>query len=230
MKFYGLEKLSLVDYDGRTAATVFTGGCNFACPYCHNAGLVFLDKNAVCIPENDVLEYLTKRKGLLDGLTITGGEPTLHRDLPDFCARVKAIGYDVKLDTNGTSPAMLAELTEKKLVACVAMDIKNSPSKYPLTAGMENADVEAVKESAALLMRGGCAYEFRTTVVRELHEESDFFAIGEWLRGAEKYFLQKFRNTGGCLSEGYSEVSEETAQGYRDILSLFIKNVSLRGY
>lgn len=230
MKFYGLEKLSLVDYDGYTAATVFTGGCNFYCPYCHNGGLVVVDKSAVCIPEEKILEYLTKRKGLLDGLAITGGEPTLHKELPDFIARVKDIGYSVKLDSNGTNPDMLNTLIEKNLLDYVAMDIKNSPEKYPSTVCRPNLDLKPINESIALLLQGKIGYEFRTTATNEQHTDSDFLAIGEWIKGAEKYFLQKFRDTGGCLELGYSALSEEKATACLEIVKPFVQFASLRGY
>lgn len=230
MKFFGMEKLSLVDYDNHTACTVFTGGCNFRCPYCHNGDLVDVVNNAVCVSESEVLEYLTKRKNLIDGLVVSGGEPTLHRDLPDFLLKVKAIGCNVKLDTNGTSPDMLKSLIDSKLVDFVAMDIKNSPNKYPVTVGTADLDLTAIFKSAALLMENNVPYEFRTTVISELHEEKDFEDIGRWLQGAEKYFVQRYRDADGCLSHGYTEVPELTAKGFVSALSKYVKNAALRGY
>ena len=230
MKIYGLEKLSLVDYDGHTAATVFTGGCNFRCPYCHNGALVELDKTTVQLPENEVLEYLNKRKGLLDGLAVTGGEPTLEKGLEEFLVKVKELGYDIKLDSNGTHPEVLAHLIDKKLVDYIAMDIKNSPEKYPLTVGKKNLDLEPIKKSVELLLQNKVGYEFRTTVVRQFHDVSDFEKIGEFIKGAEKYFIQKFRDRGGCLEDGFSEIPEEEAEVFIEKIKPFVKNASLRGY
>lgn len=230
MKLFGLEKLSLVDYDGHTAATVFTGGCNFRCPYCHNGSLVELEKNPYLIDEEEIIAYLTKRKGLLDGLTVTGGEPTLHKDLPDFIRKVKDIGYDVKLDSNGTNPEMLKYLARENLVDYIAMDIKNSPSKYAATIGKQNYDLSAVNESVEFLKKGTVKYEFRTTAITELIDESDFYSIAEWLDGADKFFLQKYRDTDGCLTHGFSAIPEETAQKYVDIVGKKVKLAALRGY
>lgn len=230
MKLFGLEKLSLVDYDGHTAATVFTGGCNFRCPYCHNGSLVELEKNPYLIDEEEIIAYLTKRKGLLDGLTVTGGEPTLHKDLPDFIRKVKDTGYDVKLDSNGTNPEMLKYLARENLVDYIAMDIKNSPAKYAATIGKQNYDLSAVNESVEFLKKGTVKYEFRTTAIAELIDESDFFAIAEWLDGTDKFFLQKYRDTDGCLTHGFSAIPEETAQKYVDIVGKKVKLAALRGY
>lgn len=189
-----------------------------------------MDKNAVCIPEETILEYLNKRKGLLDGLAITGGEPTLHPELPAFIAQVKSLGYSVKLDSNGTNPDMLNYLIEEKLIDYVAMDIKNSPEKYPSSVCRPRLDMAPIRKSVKLLLEGKIGYEFRTTATNEQHEISDFYAIGEWIRGAEKYFIQKFRDTGGCLEGGYSALSEETANEYLNAIKPFVKSAFLRGY
>lgn len=232
MKLYGMEKLSLVDFDAHTAATVFTGGCNFFCPYCHNGGLVVLDRNAPYIEESEVLAYLEKRSKLLDGLVITGGEPTLHSDLPDFCRRVKDKGYEIKLDSNGTNPSMLFRLIDDKLVDYIAMDIKNSPAKYPLTCGerVDERMLERVRESVKLLLNGKVGYEFRTTAVKELHERQDFEAIGEWIAGADRYFLQRFRASDGCLSKDFTEISPLDASEFLKIVAPHVKYASLRNY
>lgn len=230
MKLYGLEKLSLVDYDGHTAATVFTGGCNFCCPYCHNGSLVNLEKDPYTIDEEEVLSYLKTRARLLDGLTVTGGEPTLHADLPDFLHKVKLIGYDIKLDTNGTNPDMLAKLIDAGLIDYVAMDIKNSPDKYAVTVGRNKIDYDKIDASVALLKKGLVPYEFRTTAVAELSEEADFEKIADWLEGADKYFLQKYRDIEGCLAHGFSPLDEETASRYVKIVGKKVSFAALRGY
>lgn len=229
MKFYGLEKLSLVDYDGHTAATVFTGGCNWLCPFCHNSGLVKLSDFPRVYSEDEVLAYLKKRQGLLDGLAITGGEPTLHKDLPDFCAKVKDLGYDVKLDSNGTNPDLLAELMEKNLVDYFAMDIKNSRKKYAETVG-KPVDFNVIDRSVELLKTRAKDYEFRTTLVKEFHTKEDMEDIAEWLAGAKKYALQHFHDEGNNLVGGFHEVSEEEAKAYAGIVKKTVAEVKLRGY
>jgi len=229
MKFYGLEKLSLVDYDGHTAATVFTGGCNWLCPFCHNSGLVKLSDFPRVYSEDEVLAYLKKRQGLLDGLAITGGEPTLHKDLPDFCAKVKDLGYDVKLDSNGTNPDLLAELMEKNLVDYFAMDIKNSRKKYAETVG-KPVDFNVIDRSVELLKTRAKDYEFRTTLVKEFHTKEDMEDIAEWLAGAKKYALQHFHDEGNNLVGGFHEVDEEEAKAYAGIVKRTVEEVKLRGY
>ena len=229
MKLYGLEKLSLVDYDGHTAATVFTGGCNWLCPFCHNSGLVKLADFPNTYSEEEILAYLKKRQGLLDGLAITGGEPTLHKDIPAFCQKVKELGYEIKLDSNGTNPKMLEELIEKDLVDYFAMDIKNSRKKYAETVGKE-VDFSVLNESIELLKNRAKDYEFRTTLVKEFHTEEDMEDISQWLSGAKKYALQHFHDEGNNLVSGFSEVPEEEAKKFAKILEKTIKNVKLRAY
>ena len=191
MKIHGLQKMTLLDFPGKVACTVFLGGCDFRCPFCHNFELVDGSAPAV-MDEAELLAFLKRRQGLLDGVAITGGEPCLHPELPRLIREIRALGYAVKLDTNGAHPAMLAELLDGGLVDYVAMDIKNSPAKYAQTAGLAGLDLEPVRESVRLLMRGGTDYEFRTTLVRELHEEADIRAISEWIAGAKRYCLQAF--------------------------------------
>ena len=201
----GFAKLTLLDYPGRVACTVFTGGCNFRCPFCHNASLAIRAREVDTIPESEVFELLKKRKGILDGVCITGGEPLLFGDeLYDFIIEIKKLGYAVKLDTNGSFPERLAALIEAGLVDKVAMDIKNSPEKYALTAGVENFDIASILKSVELLKSSGVDYEFRTTVVKELHSASDFEAIGKMIEGAKAYFLQSFVDSGDLIGEGLS--------------------------
>lgn len=228
MKFFGLEKLSLVDYDDHTAATVFTGGCNLLCPYCHNGGLVKVEGSAI-YSEEEILAYLKKRQGLLDGLAITGGEPTLHKDLPDFIKKVKDLGYEVKLDSNGTNPDMLNYLFNSGLVDYAAMDIKNCLDKYCFTVGKE-IDLAPIKESVSLIMSAAKNYEFRTTIVKQFHTERDIEQIGQWIKDAKKYALQKFTDSGNCLQEGFSAISEEEAGRFLSIIKKYAPNSKLRGY
>ncbi|MBP5429160.1 MAG: anaerobic ribonucleoside-triphosphate reductase activating protein [Clostridia bacterium] len=229
MKIQGLEKLSMVDYDGYAACTVFLSGCNLRCPFCQNAVLV---ESALpeFISEDEFFAFLEKRKGLLDAVAITGGEPTLRRDLADFCRRIKAAGYRVKLDSNGTRPAVLKELVENGLVDYIAMDVKCPPADYPDLMGCDEKDLEAIKESVAFLKTAPLPYEFRTTLVDELHDERSIRSLGEFVRGARELWLQKFVDRGGCLTDGLHEVPYKRAEAYAEILSKFVGNVGLRGY
>ena len=207
MKIYGIEKYSLVDYDGYVACTLFTGGCNLRCPFCHNASLV-TGVGAKALDEEEIFAYLRMRKGLVDAVCVTGGEPTLHRDLPELLVRIRALGYRIKLDTNGTKPDVLAALLEAGLVDYVAMDVKNAPSAYPKTAGVE-VDIAAIERSIALLKEGKVDYEFRTTVVAGYHTPQEIGQIAAWIAGAKRYFLQPFADHGTNLTPGLSGVSEE---------------------
>lgn len=229
MKIQGLEKLSLVDFDGYAAATVFLAGCNLRCPFCQNAALVE-GSLPECIGEGEFFAFLEKRRGLLDAVCISGGEPTLRPELPDFCRKIKESGYLVKLDTNGTSPRMLRELIEANLVDYVAMDVKAPLYDYePLLLAEGDASAR-VSESIELLKRGALPYEFRTTLVSEMIDESRITNLAELLRGADKLFLQKFEDRGGNLAEGLTAVPLETAKAYAEILSKAVKQVVLRGY
>ena len=229
MKFYGLQKLTLLDYPKKTACTLFTGGCNFRCPFCHNALLVTDIDNSCTYSEEEILEFLSKRKGLLDGVCITGGEPLMHRDIAEFIKKVKDMGYRVKLDTNGTFPERLKELLENKLVDYVAMDIKNSKEKYAETAGTENISLSDIEKSINLLKSADIDYEFRTTVVRELHTEEDIRKIAEWLCGAKKYFLQNFEDSGNLIGENMSAVPKEILEQMKNSAKAFVENTQIRG-
>ena len=192
MEIAGLQKLTLLDFPGKVACTVFLSGCNFRCPYCHNAELI----DGLLPPETDedgLIAFLEKRRGLLDGVCITGGEPSLRgEELARLLRRVKALSYAVKLDTNGTRPELLSSLAEEGLIDYVAMDIKNSPDRYAETAGLSRISLDAVRESASFLLSGRVDYEFRTTVVKELFDDNSFLGIGPWIRGAKRYYLQPF--------------------------------------
>ena len=199
MNIHGFQKMTLLDYPGKVACTLFTAACNFRCPFCHNAGLVTKTNAAERVDEQEIFAYLKKRQGILDGVCITGGEPTMQKDLPDFIRAVRALGYAVKLDTNGSNPALLTALIDEGLLDYVAMDIKNAPAKYAATIGLREYDLAPVRDSVALLLKGRVAYEFRTTVVSEYHTPDDIAAIAAWIAPTKKYFLQPFVDSGNLI-------------------------------
>ena len=228
MRLHGLQKMTLLDFPGRVACTVFLGGCDFRCPFCHNYELV--DGSAPPIMEDsDLFAFLEKRRGLLDGVAITGGEPCLRPELPDFMRRIRDMGYGVKLDTNGTHPALLRTILEEGLADYVAMDIKNRPEKYAQTVGLPAVDLVPVRESVSLLMHGGIEYEFRTTVVDEFHEADDFEAIGAWIAGAQHYFLQAFTDRDSVPFGNLHAPSAEKLREYAAIARRHVPDTRLRG-
>ena len=192
MRIQGLQKLTLLDYPEKVACTVFTAGCNFRCPFCHNASLVVDIPKESEITEEAFFSFLKKRQGVLDGVCVTGGEPLLQTGIEDFIRKIKELGYAVKLDTNGSFPEKLKYLVEEKLIDYVAMDIKNSLDAYEVTAGTDGHFLRAIEESVAFLKEGHVPYEFRTTVTKDFHMRENFEKIGQWIQGAEKYFLQKY--------------------------------------
>lgn len=226
MKISGIQKVTLVDYPGEVATTLFTAGCNFRCPFCHNAGLVEMSDPDINIEE--ILSYFDKRKGVITAVCVSGGEPTLHHDLPDFISKLKAKGLLVKLDTNGTNLPMLKHLVDNNLIDYIAMDIKNSPDKYPLTSGSNTFD--NLHEVVEYIMSCGVDYEFRTTLVDQHHTHQDMESIGQLIRGAKKYYLQKFEDSGNCLSDNLQAINHDTAQEFVAILRKYIPNTQLRGY
>lgn len=228
MDIQGLQKMTLLDYPGKVACTVFLGGCDFRCPFCHNGELV-LSPAPAQMDQEELLAFLKKRRGLLDGVCITGGEPLLRPDLQQLLEAVKALGYPVKLDTNGSHPAALRDLAQRKLVDYVAMDIKNSPALYPLTAGVPELDLGPIRESVAFLLEGTVDYEFRTTVVREFHDGDSFRAIGPWLAGAKRYFLQSFVDRDTVIREGLHPWDRESLQTFADLVRPWVPSVELRG-
>ena len=228
MALVGLDKMSLLDYEDKISAVLFYKACNFRCPFCHN-GLTVLEANDEFLFEA-VLEYLKSRVGLLDAVVFTGGEPTLEPHLKEHIKQVKELGFLIKLDTNGTNPNILKDLIDSKLVDYVAMDIKNSEDKYPLTVGTKIVDMGAIKESISILMTSGVPYEFRTTLVDEFHKLEDMEKMGELIKGAPILYLQKFVEREGCIQKGLHEVSEEKANKFKDILLNYVKDVELRGY
>lgn len=229
MKLGGLQKMTLLDFPGRVACTVFTVGCNFRCPFCHNSSLV-LSPEVPELSRDDFFAFLQKRQGLLEGVAITGGEPLLHPDMPELLAQIRDLGYAVKLDTNGAFPERLRAILEAGLADYVAMDIKNSREKYEKTAGVSGI-LPRVEESAALLMGGGTPFEFRTTLVDELHEPEDFAAIGQWIAGTERYFIQGFVDSGDILAgpDAYHAASPEKAKACLEAVRPYVPNAQLRG-
>ena len=228
MEFVGIDKFSLLDYEDKVSCVLFCKPCNFRCPFCHN-GTTVLEADTF-IPFEDILDYLKSRKGLIDAVVVSGGEPTLMPDLKEKIVKLKELGFLVKLDTNGTNPDVVKDLYESKLIDYVAMDIKNSFEKYPLTGGVNNINLNKVKETVDYLMNSGIDYEFRTTLIDEFHKEEDIEKMGELIKGANKMFLQKFVERDSCIQKGLHEVSKENAQKFQKILQKSIKNVNLRGY
>ncbi|MBR3238155.1 MAG: anaerobic ribonucleoside-triphosphate reductase activating protein [Oscillospiraceae bacterium] len=227
----GMQKLTLLDFPGVVACTLFTAGCNFRCPWCHNAGLVLPEEASDRLLESgEVLSFLEKRKGVLDGVCVTGGEPLLHAELPDFLKRVKDLGYRVKLDTNGSFPERLEALVREKLADRVAMDIKNGPSRYAETVGLRNLDLSAVTASKDFLLSDAVDYEFRTTVVRGLHTEESLLEAADWIQGAKQWFLQQFKDSGNLIhGEGLSAFSEDEMRRLLETVQQTNPAAQLRG-
>jgi len=228
MSLVGLDKMSLLDYEDKISCVLFYKACNFRCPFCHN-GLTVLEAEDEILFDA-ALDYLKTRKGLIDAVVFTGGEPTLEPHLKEHIQRVKELGFLIKLDTNGTNPNILKDLIDSNLLDYVAMDIKNSETKYPLTVGMKAIDMDKIKESIHILMSSGVPYEFRTTLVHEFHQLDDMDGLGELINGSPILYLQKFVERDGCIQKGLHEVKEETANKFKDILLNYVKDVELRGY
>lgn len=220
--------MTLLDFPGRVACTVFFGGCDMRCPFCHNAEL--LDGSAPPVmDEEELLSFLKKRKGLLDGVAFTGGEPLLQKDLPELAGQIRELGYPVKLDTNGTHPDRLADMIRNGLVQYVAMDIKNCPERYAETAGMNDIDIGPIRESVSILLEGITDYEFRTTTVAELHNDESFEQIGQWINGAKRYYLQRFTDRETVPFEGLHAPTEEQMKHWAAIVRPYVPAVELRG-
>ena len=229
MKIAGLQKLTLLDYPGKTACTVFTWGCNLRCPFCHNAGLVTEAYREALTPEA-LYAFLEKRVGLLDGICVSGGEPLLQPDLIPFLEPIRGMGFLIKLDTNGTLPEKLREICESGLISMVAMDIKNCPEKYPLTAGTDRLSAEAVQRSVRYLMQQDrIPYEFRTTVVRQFHTAEDLAGIGRWIHGAQRYFLQNFQDSGHLIDSTVTGYTPAEMRQFLEIVRRDVPNAALRG-
>ena len=228
MKIHGLQKMTLLDFPGLVACTVFLGGCDLRCPFCHNAEI--LDMNAPAVMDDkEFLEFLETRRGKLDGVAVTGGEPTLRPDLPELLREIKRLGFKVKLDTTGNHPDMLKRIVGEGLVDYVAMDVKNSKERYAETVGLTGFDISRVDESISFLLRGDVEYEFRTTVIKQFHDKDSFIGIAEWIKGAEKYYLQGFVDRDTVPFAGLEARTEEEMKKYAEIVKPYVKSVELRG-
>ncbi len=224
----GFQKMTLLDFPGRVACTLFAGGCNFRCPFCHNAGLV-IGQERETFGEEEILDYLKKRKGLLDGVCITGGEPLLRTDIKEFIVKIKELGYSVKLDTNGSRPEKLRELIDEGLLDYVAMDVKSSMERYGKAVGIEDFDTTEIEESIDLLLEGRVDYEFRTTVVKPLHRVEDIEDLCKRIKGAKRYFLQNFVDSGDLIGEGMTAHDRGTLDKMLETAKKHIPEAQLRG-
>ena len=229
MQIHGFAKTTLLDYPKHVASTIFTGECNFRCPFCHNGDLVLNPSSLPEISESQILSFLERRKNILDGVCITGGEPTLQKDLPDFIKKIKDLGLLVKLDTNGYRPDVLEHLISENLLDYVAMDIKNSPEKYAMTCGVVNFDLNRISSSINLLINGPIPFEFRTTVANPLHDEKDFEAIGSWVKGATAYYIQSYKESEYVISKEFSPYTIDTLNHFKNIILQYVPVVELRG-
>lgn len=232
IEFFGLEKLSLVDFEGKIACTLFTNLCNFRCPYCHNSSLVLKSDELDYVSKEEYLNYLKSRRGILDAVVISGGEPTLMPDLKERIKEIKELGYVIKLDTNGSNFEILKDLVESKLVDYVAMDIKNGLEFYNQTVGkiLNNNMLDNILKSIEYLKQDNVNYEFRTTLVEEFHNNMAIERIGQLIEGAKIIYLQHFIDHGTCIENGLHEVNKEKALEYKCLLEKYVKNVNLRGY
>lgn len=230
MQIHGYSQLTLLDFPGRIGCTIFTGSCNLRCPFCHNSSLVLHPDCQPALDEAKILAHIESRKTKLEGVCVTGGEPTLQHDLPRFLTALRQTGLLIKLDTNGTNPAMLELILKDRLVDFVAMDIKAMPSNYARATGMKVFDMDKIFQSVDLITNGNIDYEFRTTVVDGIHTADDFTGIGKWLRGAKAYYLQQYKDSGDLIAPaGLDAPSPETLQQYREILLPYIPSTFIRG-
>ena len=229
MNIHGLQKMTLLDFPGKVACTVFLGGCDMRCPFCHNWELVDASAQAI-MDENELFRFLGGRIGLLDGVAFTGGEPLMRNDLMDVIKRIRDMGFKIKLDTNGNHPDRLRSVVDAGLIDYVAMDVKNSPERYGETIGLPGFDISRIKESIDYLMNCGTDYEFRTTVVKQCHDEDSFKGIAELIKGAEKYYLQGFVDRETVPYAGLEGYTKEEMEKFLDIVSPYVKSAEIRGF
>lgn len=228
MEIYGLQKTTLIDWPGKVACTAFLGGCDFRCPYCHNSSLM-TPQEAGTIPEEEFFAFLKRRTELLDGVCITGGEPLLQSGLTEFLKRIKALGYLVKFDTNGNHPEKMIGLWEQGLIDYVAMDVKNCLERYAETAGIIGLNLNPIRKSVAWLLSGRLEYEFRTTVVKQFHNAEDVIRIGQWLEGANRYYLQSFVPNSAILATGLEPWPRTVMELFQHLIQPYVPAVELRG-
>lgn len=228
MQIFGLQKTTLLDYPGKLASVIFTGGCNMNCPFCHNSELITLPKSGK-ISEEEVFSHLIKRRSTLEGVVITGGECTLQKDLKDFCQKIKDLGYLIKIDTNGTNPDVIKSLASHNLIDYVAMDIKNSKEKYAATCGWDAIDLQKIEGSIDYLMENHIDYEFRTTVIPRFHTGEDMEKIGTWIQGAKVLYLQAFKKSDAVPDQSLTEPTKNDMLSYQSILLKYIDKVEIRG-
>lgn len=229
MNIHGLQKMTLLDFPGKVACTVFLGGCDMRCPFCHNWELVDASAQAI-MDENELFRFLGGRIGLLDGVAFTGGEPLMRNDLMDVIKRIRDMGFKIKLDTNGNHPDRLRSVVDAGLIDYVAMDVKNSPERYGETIGLPGFDISRIKESIDYLMNCGTDYEFRTTVVKQFHDEDSFKGIAELIKGAEKYYLQGFVDRETVPYAGLEGYTKEEMELFLDIVCPYVKSAEIRGF
>ena len=228
MKIYGYQKTTLLDYPGLVAATIFTGGCNFRCPFCHNSDLITCTASSP-ITEEEIFSFLQKRRNVLSGVCITGGEPTLQPGLSAFIKKIRSLGYKIKLDTNGYLPEVLSDLLKNNLLDYIAMDIKAGFSNYPAISGIDQLQMEKIQTSISVIENSGIDYEFRTTVVKELHSLQDFYEIKNMLSSKSPYFIQSFQDSGNILVPGLSSCDKETLLEYLSVVQEKLIHAKLRG-
>ncbi|MCQ2792601.1 MAG: anaerobic ribonucleoside-triphosphate reductase activating protein [Bacilli bacterium] len=229
MDFVGIDKMSLVDFDDYLSITLFTEGCNFRCPFCHNSALVLNQHNPI-IPWDEIKTLLKDRLGKIDAVVITGGEPLIHPDIIDKIKEIKALGYRVKLDTNGTNPKLMIKLIEDKLIDYVAIDIKNAIGKYSLTSGVNKLNINPIQESIQYLLNHQFPYEFRTTAIKEFHNLDDIISIAKMIKGCPKYVLQRYKDREECIEHGFHEISESDMAKWLETIKKIIPNTLTRGY
>ncbi len=231
MKICGLMKTTLLDYPGHLACTIFTGGCNYRCPFCHNSELLDLNMESE-YSEEEIFDFLKKRAGTLEGVAITGGEPTLQPDLKDFMRRIREnYPLKIKLDTNGCNPPMIRAILEAGLCDYIAMDIKASPENYPKVCGVKHVDMERIRETKDMIMSSGVSYEFRTTAVKGLHTRDDFYGIADFIKGCEDYYIQNFKDSDNVLDRqrGFAAFTGEELKEFAEIAKRGAKRVGIRG-
>lgn len=229
MQICGLQKTTLLDYPGYVASTIFLGGCNFRCPFCHNRELALDPASVSSITEQEILFFLESRRGILDGVCITGGEPTLSLGLIPFMQRIKSLGYLIKLDTNGYRPSVIKDMVHMQLLNYIAMDIKSSPAGYHTVTGLDTVDMDLIKKSIQFIMQCGVPYEFRTTVVQEYHDEAVMTDIGKLIEGANAYYLQSFKDSEQVQDHSLHACEKDELLYFQKLLTPYVKNVSLRG-